>query len=82
MRHTLKIWPAWYVDVATGLKTFEYRKNDREFEVGDLLILLEYDPTDKGGTYTGRAVARRITYITKGAPIPAGYCILGIEVIA
>ena len=82
MRHTLKIWPAWYVDVATGLKTFEYRKDDRGFEVGDLLILLEYKPDVVSGAYTGRAVARRITYITKGAPIPVGYCILGIEVIA
>lgn len=58
--HDLKIMPQYLWAVKTGIKGFEIRKNDREFQVGDILRLREY----KDGQYTGRLVLGRITFIT------------------
>ena len=41
MIHELKIWPKYYEEVSMGHKTFEIRKNDRDFKKGDTLILKE-----------------------------------------
>lgn len=45
MIHELKIWPQYYCRVADGSKTFEVRENDRGYQVGDTVILKEFDPT-------------------------------------
>lgn len=76
--HELKIFPKWFMDVALWKKDFEIRKNDREFEVGDILILREWD----GKEYTGRKIRRMIKYIYKGTGeygLQEGYCVLGLE---
>jgi len=39
--HRLKTDPKQFDDVAAGIKTFEIRRNDRNFEQGDRLILEE-----------------------------------------
>ena len=41
-RHELKIWPEYFDPVEAGLKTFEIRKNDRGFAMGDRLLLREF----------------------------------------
>ena len=48
--------------ILSGKKTFELRKNDRNFDVGDRLDLMEYD-LEKG--YTGKHLHRWITHILK-----------------
>lgn len=81
MVHQLKILPKWFEDVAAGKKNFEIRKNDRNFEVGDILVLNEYE----NGTYTGRKVKRKVNYILHGdgtLGLLKDYCILGLEGIA
>ena len=60
MKHKLKTWPVFFWDVATGGKTFEIRKNDRDFKVGDQLILQEYDPDKK--EYTGTEYSVMVDY--------------------
>lgn len=40
---------------AVGVKRFEVRKNDRDFKVGDILVLQEYDP--EADTYIGGIVS-------------------------
>lgn len=57
--HSLKIDQKYYEEVLTGKKKFEVRRNDRDFQVGDLLNLHEIE---KGG-YTGRSFAVEVTYI-------------------
>jgi len=37
MTHDLKVWPGIFVAMLQGLKRAEYRKNDRGFQVGDVL---------------------------------------------
>lgn len=44
MKHTLKCWPEYFAPVKEGKKTFEIRKDDREFKVGDVLELKEFQP--------------------------------------
>lgn len=74
--HELKILPEYYKAVLKGKKKFELRKNDRDYEVGDRLILNEYD----GEKYTGEFVIKNITYIFKGGSygLEEGYVILSI----
>lgn len=63
--HRLKIQPEYFEAVCDGRKSFEIRKNDRHFRVGDRLILQEYNPETQ--QYTGRVIERRISYITNYA---------------
>jgi hypothetical protein len=42
--HGLKSWPESFNAVVDGTKTFEIRRNDRNFQVGDRLILKEFVP--------------------------------------
>ena len=64
MIHELKIWPQYFEAVISGRKTFEIRKADRLYEVGDLLALNEYDPTEK--CYTGNSCVVYVDYILCG----------------
>lgn len=72
--HSLKILPEYFDAIDHGVKTFEIRKNDRNFKVGDVLILREYDEKQ----YTGSELKAKITYITAYAQ-QDGYVVLGIE---
>jgi hypothetical protein len=64
--HELKTWPVFYKDIVNGTKTFEVRQNDRDFQLGDLLLLREYDPDAE--QYTGAKTERVITYILGDNP--------------
>ena len=66
--HQLKIWPDYFYAVQAGTKTFELRKNDRAFKVGDILVLEEYRPGV--GEYTGRVIRKRISYIMEPSMQP------------
>lgn len=79
--HRLKCWPEYFKAVSTGQKPFEIRLNDRDYHVGDLLVLEEWDPTIKN--YTGEYVRATITYLLWPAPdlgICEGYVIMGLDV--
>ena len=59
--HDLKSWPEFFGPVLEGRKTFELRKNDRNFKVGDILWLREWEPLT--AKYSGREIRKRITYM-------------------
>lgn len=71
MTHELKTWPEYFQEVKSGKKTFEIRKNDRDFKVGDILVLKEWKckghnqvmPNELVGEYTGDELRMRVTYI-------------------
>jgi Domain of unknown function (DUF3850) len=78
--HHLKTWPIGFRALKRGTKTYELRKDDRHFEVGDTLHLEEYDPEQP--EFTGAELWFGVSYITKSGDFPGlepGYCILGIQ---
>jgi len=86
--HKLKTDKMVFGHVYNGLKTFELRKNDRDFKICDTLILRETEHTGdemRNGSslvYTGREIECEIDYILHG-PIYGlmdGWVILNIEV--
>jgi hypothetical protein len=42
--HELKCWPSAFDAVQSGAKRFEWRRDDRGYAVGDILILKLWDP--------------------------------------
>lgn len=80
--HELKTLPDYFNAVLDGRKTFEIRKNDRDFAVGDTLILIEWIPQYR--LPTGRQQRCEITYILEGNDeteqygLMKGFCILSI----
>jgi len=78
--HDLKTHPAPFQDVWDGLKTFEFRKNDRDYQLWDTLILREYYPDTN--RFTGRAVKVYISHLIAGPSefgIPDGYVCMSIQ---
>jgi hypothetical protein len=59
--HELKTWKPIFQVMKSGEKSFDMRKNDRNFQVGDELILNEYD--NEKGEYTGDHIHALITWI-------------------
>ena len=78
MIHELKILPKYYEAVLMGNKTFELRKDDRDYRVGDTVRLYEWN-----GVYLDSApLERRISYILRDCPeygLMEGYVILGLR---
>lgn len=81
--HQLKCWPAPFQALLDGIKTFEWRLNDRDYEVGDILNLREWDPeaNDGQGRYTHREVKRLVTYILRGPKfgMPEEYVVMSVK---
>ncbi len=77
MLHELKTHPDPFEALVLLTKTFEYRKADRDFKIGDILILREYSPFT---AYSGRYLLRKVTYMIRNEfGIPPGYCIMSIR---
>jgi hypothetical protein len=79
--HVLKTWRAPFDAVWTGAKPYEYRKDDRNYQIGDTLFLCEWDvqcercgSTPPGSCddgceprgFLGRAIQARVTFLTRG----------------
>lgn len=77
--HAIKCWPDEFQAVVHGTKRFEWRHNDRDYQIGDLLRLLEWDPLFAG--YTGSWSMVQVTYVLRGPlfEVPAGYCVMSIS---
>lgn len=78
-KHDLKILPEHFAAVVSGEKKAEFRLNDREFAVGDLLCLSEVKWTSCYCGRTGNHTYVRITHITDLAEWAPGYVMLSIE---
>lgn len=79
--HILKVLPKYFQALVDGTKTFEVRRNDRAYQVGDILHLGEWAPEE--GRFTGRSVAVKVTYILDDPQfVPQVYVILGIKPVA
>lgn len=79
INHELKTWPEYFQAVWDGIKPFDLRKNDRDYKIGDLLLLKEWSPQTE--SYTGRHIGCTISYVLLGGVfgLPTDMCILGIR---
>lgn len=89
MVHELKTNDELMVDIATGKKSFEYRENDRNFRVGDTLLLKGGNLGGAGMTdhdltyiYSGKVIEATVEYILYGGNfgVPKKYCVMSIKV--
>ena len=78
--HTLKTDHSSWRAIYEGRKSFEYRKNDRNYKVGDSLLLMDYYPETES---TGNEIHADVTYILYGGRygIPEDYCIMQLKII-
>jgi ParB family chromosome partitioning protein len=75
-RHRLKLAKMFFDAVDTGKKSFELQKNDRNYQIGDILELHEMSD----GEETGRVTEKQVIYILEGFKgLEEGYCILGLS---
>ena len=85
--HTVKCWPEYYDAIERGEKPFDVRRDDRDYQRGDILRLQKYkigygyftDP--KGGRFSTQEIRREITYVLTGGQfgIEPGYVVLGLK---
>lgn len=72
-----KILPKYFREVEHQTKTFELRKDEDDIQVGDILVLREWD-----GDYTGNFCHREVTYVLRDCPeygLMPGFCIIGMQ---
>jgi hypothetical protein len=85
MKHHVKSWSHFFTAIKLGYKLHDLRKMDRDYKVGDILVLQEYDFVK--GEYTGQEIEAEITYITSekvpcafsSAVLEKGYGILSLK---
>ncbi|WP_349535176.1 DUF3850 domain-containing protein [Leuconostoc citreum] len=93
--HELKLDRFYFDDVKSGLKTFEIRKNDRDFQVGDLLSLSRFEDGKYlkmgNGLYTNKENGLKVVPLNEADTIlmevtyitdyeqKEGYVVMGIE---
>mgnify|MGYP000173923804 CR=1 FL=1 len=79
-RHQIKIDRALFQDLRLGRKTAEVRKDDRNYQVGDILIIYPFDK-ETGKPDGVDFVCREITHKLSGGQfgIEQGYCLLSIK---
>ena len=77
--HKLKTWSEYFNAVKEGRKTFEIRKDDRNFQVGDRLLLQEYNP--RTGMYEMGELEVKVMYILQSERfgLKRDYVIMGIS---
>lgn len=87
--HQLKSEPGPFSDVWDGHKLAEIRRNDRDYRVGQLVVLREMEGPQFSGeepVYTGRYLAAEVTHIDQcGRWIGAGaakFVVLSIQVLS
>lgn len=80
-KHYLKTDPEYFQAVKKGKKKFEMRFNDRNYQVGEILVLQEFDRIV--GNYTSSPdLIVLVTYALTVKPfVPDGYICMSINVI-
>ncbi len=80
--HDLKVQTQFWADLWEFRTTAQLRQDDRQYRVGDILLLREYNPAFG---YTGMNCKRKITHILRHEDVPygvrRGWCILSTAVM-
>lgn len=82
MIHHLKTINPYFQQVWSGKKKAELRFNDRNFQVGNTIVLQEY--LDGSMEFSGREIVGTITNILENAPqfgLKEGFCLISFAII-
>lgn len=76
--HQIRLGASFFEDGCSNIKSFELRKNDRDYKKGDILELMEF----LDGRNTGRMVRKLVTYILEDyTGLEDGYCIMATSLV-
>jgi uncharacterized protein DUF3850 len=80
--HRLKTWPASFAAIWSGAKCHEVRFNDRHYQAGDVLELVEWNPETRQPS--GREIGVRVSHVTAGGSfgLPDNLCVMSISQLA
>ena len=82
MNHNIKIKQCFLIHIIEGRKTFEIRKNDRDYQVGDTITFLAIeDESYNVYDVVGSVPMYEITYIHSGLGMQEGYIVMSIRPI-
>jgi hypothetical protein len=79
--HVLKTWSPYFEAHRDGLKPWELRRDDREYRVGDFLVLRQFEPEARvpglatgpsRGIWGGEYVVSKVIYVARGSVLPVG----------
>lgn len=77
--HHIKCWSEFFQYIIDGTKTFEVRFDDRDYKVGDYLMISE---TKRGDHMpTGRHIKVKVTYLMRGGKfgVADDYVVMSIK---
>jgi hypothetical protein len=82
VEHSLKTWREPFRAIWAMRKRYELRRNDRHYNVGDILLLREWHENEN--RYTGRWIRVLVMYISHGDEwgLPQDLCVMSIEEVA
>lgn len=76
--HYLRVWEEFFSALESQEKRFEIRVNDRDFNVGDILVLEEWN--NKEEKYTGKKLFTRVSYMIQGVfGLPKNLCVMSLK---
>jgi len=82
MLHRIKIKQCYLIHILEGIKNFEVRKNDRDYQVGDKIRFLPIEDENYDVYLTEKNIPEyKIIYVHEGYGINATYVVLGIKAI-
>ena len=72
--HELKSWPESFKAIKKGRKTCDLRLDDRNFQIGNIILFQEFNPgmgagigeRDVQAHFTGETIGRIITHVQTG----------------
>jgi hypothetical protein len=71
--HELKTWPMFFERVSDGTKDWEFRPDDRDYQIGDKLLLREWRPIRR--EYSGCTLTVEVYEIVRAD----GFCAMRIK---
>ncbi len=83
--HLIKTDPEVFNAVLVGAKTFEIRLNDRDYQVGDTLRLMETESTGEAMragaplVFSGREIVKVVSHVLSGYGLADGWVCLSFD---
>jgi len=81
MTHLLNLNHKYFDSVLDGIKTFEYRNNDKDYKIGDYVVFIECGRWTSNIRNSNVYKITSILYDSDFPHIKKGYCIFSIKLV-